>query len=1474
MSNEISGDEREIKDDFSDVEDEGYKDKRNDNKHLDDEALDEDDDDGLTDSSEEDDDEDEDEDEIKKVSEGFIVDDDDDEEEINRKRKKHRRKKRKEAEARRRKELEDIDKLDEDDLELLLENSGAKPVGAKSKPKIRRLVKAGLEGNDQEGENELANLHDGSDADREAAEEAHRRGLTDMFSDVEEDVAEGDEVGFAPRTAFNDEFDDFIEEDEFSDEEGQTERRTTNRVPQINNQMISQHVSAIDKEKLDELYEILGDGEDYEWALEGEEETGDFNEDNEQQPTELADVFEPSELKERMLTAEDNIVRVTDVPERYQELRKNIKKYQLDDEEFNQEKEWVAEEMIKFKSDLINSNPAILEPFKNSVGYVLGLIVKENCEVPFIWNHRRDYLLHTLRRPDGTLSVQKLLQEDELWRIVQLDIDFHNFNDTKISIAKTFEPLNVYDGTYQDQIANAKSMIELQDLNEYINFVYSTELKDKSLTITAPEDDDSELTTTSKGKKKKHSRYAIYEKIRADGIFHVIRSIGIKASEFVENLVTQSKFYTTEDADLSPEDMAKEVIEKADSLFGTVDQAVEGVKNYFAEQLFTNPKFRSEVRSNYEKYAKVDIVLTEKGRLKIDSSGPYADFKYLINYPITSFISKPDLFLRMLEAESMGYVVIKINFDLQSYTNHAFNTYLKSDYSSDIASSWNKLRYDALNIAIKKLVPLVSLNIKENIRRDCETKIYFEIRKNFAKKIDQAPYQPKGFEKGTIPRVLSVSFRNGTRSDAVISAMLDDEGKLIDLVKFEEYVKDDEFDATFIKLVQKNKPDVIAVSGCNVSTATILYSKLSKIVENTKLTVNDDDDLEFETGQPPLLELLWVNNETARLYENSKRGANDYPGKSSLAKFVIGIAKYVQQPLLEYIALGENLPSLSIHKFQSLISPEKLKDAVTTSLVDIVNMVGVDINEAVRDEYLALELPYISGLGPRKASGIIQSIQNKGSTLNNRSDLITQQITSKYVFLNCASFLKIPYNNRTITSSDTDPLDATRIHPQDYELAIKMASDALELDEEDIADINENGGSIINQLLSDGVDKLNELVLEDYGNELEAKFHLKKRATLQMIKEELQHHYEELRRSFHKLTEAEIFHMLTGETKETFNVGTILPINLRRVDNRFMIGLTQFEVDCKINGDKIDYSNGREYNIGQTVQGVVTRCDYYQFKCEVSLLKQDIQLYSEQPKPYKIDDLWDFKAEYEDIQLEKERENSERRSTQILQHPLFHNFNSRQAEEYLAPRMIGECVIRPSSLGENHFTITLKIANQLFQHIVVVQVRNQLNNTTSYRIDKETFEDMDEVVAKYVEELTASIDAMVSHEKFRKNPLEEVKDWLNKYSEANQNRSCYTFCYNRKAPGWFYLLFKTSVNSPITTWNVKALPNGYLLSGNVYPDMTSLCNGFKQIMINKVNEKKMMRQQGRVPVAVPRGGYTSNYGGYAGSAGYTNYGGY
>ena len=76
--------------------------------------------------------------------------------------------------------------------------------------------------------------------------------------------------------------------------------------------------------------------------------------------------------------------------------------------------------------------------------------------------------------------------------------------------------------------------------------------------------------------------------------------------------------------------------------------------------------------------------------------------------------------------------------------------------------------------------------------------------------------------------------------------------------------------------------------------------------------------------------------------------------------------------------LGDDILSLTFHEHQKLISNDLVKEVVESAFVDLVNAVGVDINESVRDSRLAQTLKYV-GLGPRKASGMLRNIaQNWG----------------------------------------------------------------------------------------------------------------------------------------------------------------------------------------------------------------------------------------------------------------------------------------------------------------------------------------------------------------------------------------------------------------------------------------------------------------------------------------------------------------
>ena len=50
------------------------------------------------------------------------------------------------------------------------------------------------------------------------------------------------------------------------------------------------------------------------------------------------------------------------------------------------------------------------------------------------------------------------------------------------------------------------------------------------------------------------------------------------------------------------------------------------------------------------------------------------------------------------------------------------------------------------------------------------------------------------------------------------------------------------------------------------------------------------------------------------------------------------------------------------------------------------------------------------------------------------------------MYRNAAGFLRI-YSNGNDEDATNNPLDCTRIHPESYELAVKMCTDALDIDE-------------------------------------------------------------------------------------------------------------------------------------------------------------------------------------------------------------------------------------------------------------------------------------------------------------------------------------------------------------------------------------------------------------------------------------------
>lgn len=330
------------------------------------------------------------------------------------------------------------------------------------------------------------------------------------------------------------------------------------------------------------------------------------------------------------------------------------------------------------------------------------------------------------------------------------------------------------------------------------------------------------------------------------------------------------------------------------------------------------------------------------------------------------------------------------------------------------------------------------------------------------------------------------------------------------------------------------------------------------------------------------------------------------------------------------------------------------------------------------------------------------------------------KVMTKQIFMNTSGFLRIPQDadfdfkdskrSRHDDVSDApDPLDQTRIHPEDYELARKMATDALDMDEEDIKD--EHPSHVIALIIADPLKekKLNELNLDDFAVNLMETNQDLKRHTLDCIKAELLKPFADARLPFETPSHWDVVTMLTSETKKSLRVGLIVSVVVTRIKDNYVHVRLASGIDGIINWAYLSehpLSSQQEVERtvakGQTLPAVIIHVkDDRNIAVELSSRPSDVAAGDMQYRHVAPEDeFYDHARETRDKEMLQRRKRHETgQARRVIKHPNFHNFNAQQAEAYLARQQRGDVVIRPSSKGANHLAVTWKVDPGLCQHI-------------------------------------------------------------------------------------------------------------------------------------------------------------------------------
>ncbi|KAI0256807.1 transcription elongation factor Spt6 [Lactifluus subvellereus] len=1355
--------------------------------------------------------------------------------------------------------LDEDEVLEDDDLELLEENTGETFARKNKLTRLRRGRDSGSPpvASTSRRKSVVESSEDDLDIGRPA---------TSRTNDISRIWDDDKGAGGREEEEDMDDMDNFIDYDDeeeghgdMDEEEREERRRERRRLEKERRKALGSHpeLTGIDASSWDEIYEVFGDGRDYEWAL--IEDDDNYHDAPAKPDTNFQDVFEPSEIRDRLLTEDDDLIRYQDTPERLQLAASTLSQISalstlvpltLDD--LDDASTWVLTRLSERKErDYFRQDGQyfhLLEELVVAITFSLRCLFIQEFEVPYIWVHKRDYISY-FNAQDIRTRVE-LLSLSELWRVFDLGQKYRSLLERRRVLDTYYTRLGVTDEYYEIEIRRKIDSVEMvSDATEWLGLKYKNSSKNRDQFELRFHDDEDQVTGIRR--KKLPSRISSYELAKHSVVSKLAEGFGIKPHEIIMNFVAGTKSYWVDDQDLAPEPYAEQFVDPDPTKALPASELLRRARMIIATELGKDPLLRQVVRQKFKSFARVSVQPTERGLNKIDEHHPYFAFKYLLNKPVEDLRSTHQ-FLNILAAEANHFVTVSITLsddEKNDFENELASAFV-SDSFSDTVNAWNAERRRVIAETIDQhLMPHGAKWTREWLREEVEDLLARRCGESLRERADVAPFKVDDFQPGETPAVLAVSWGKGDpQKDHITLVFLDEAGRLREHTRIDN-LNDLEFQDEFRDFVRRRKPDIIAVGGFSVAT-TKLTSQIKETLHQTLAEdgsfANPGDAQEFSR-----ISITYVFDEIARKYQHSNRVADEFTAFSPIIKYCIGLARNLQNPLNEYAALGSDITAIIFEEeYQHLVPTEKLLVVLERVLVDCVNRIGVDINRAVTDPYYQHLLPYICGLGPRKAQALVKKIGSLGGNLSNRDQFVKASLLTTKIFLNAAGFLRIPQESslakpskaRNNEDSDLqDPLDNTRIHPEDYDLARKMATDALELDEEDIH--GEHPSHVVSLIMEDddNVKKLDELNLDEFAVSLMESGGDRKRHTLNLIRSELIRSFGDNRRPLPRPTDWEVVTMLSSETERTLRMGLIVSVLVLWIRGGTVCVRLDSGLEGVIQAGLLTDHEGpvRVDSIvkkGQTIPAVIVAVQldlaHDSILVELSARPADVQSGDSQFRRVKHDECWNYSRCERDRELQERKKRAEvERSRRVIKHPNFHNFNSQDAEAYLDRQERGDVVIRPSSKGMNHLAVTWKVDDKLFQHIDVVELNADptgQNLGGQLIVDgKYEFSDLDELIVNHVQALARRVEELMAFEKFKPGPEDELHLFLKNFVAANPSKSAYGFTLNRKRPGHFNLCFLANKSSAVQTWPVRVAPEAFYLFDTPATGVPELCDAFK-----------------------------------------------
>ncbi len=413
-----------------------------------------------------------------------------------------------------------------------------------------------------------------------------------------------------------------------------------------------------------------------------------------------------------------------------------------------------------------------------------------------------------------------------------------------------------------------------------------------------------------------------------------------------------------------------------------VEAALAGARDIVAETISDHAGVRGQAR---DKALRFGLMQSHKVEDAQDPKGVYQlyyDFEYRVDR------LRPHQILAINRAESEKALRVRIDIAERDWLNAVYSAF-RPDQRSPLAAQLELAIRDA---ADRLLLPAIERDVRRILTEQAESHAIAVFATNLRGLLSQPPlagHHVLGLDPG---------FRTGCKV-----AVVDATGKVLETATIYPHEPQKQWNAalkTLSTLVERHHVTLIAIGNGTASRETErLAAELTR----------DRESIHY----------LMVNEAGASVYSASPLARDELPDLDVTLRGAVSIARRVQDPLAELVKIDPK--SIGVGLYQHDVDQKQLAEALDGVVESVVNRVGVDLNTAS----VAL-LTHVAGIGPKLAERMI-AYRNENGPFPNRKALRKVPSLGPKAFEQSAGFLRI--------RGGDNPLDASAIHPESYEIA-------------------------------------------------------------------------------------------------------------------------------------------------------------------------------------------------------------------------------------------------------------------------------------------------------------------------------------------------------------------------------------------------------------------------------------------------------